>query len=220
MPVSRRILATIALALAFLMPGVGVVAADIVVPGCTISSGFMEPERPGHKGVDCSAPEGTPIYTNSPGTVVEAGPAAGFGSWIRILNDDETESIVGHMWPQGVHVQEGQRVNPGDKIGEVGNAGQSSGPHAHVEKRVEPEGGDSRNHGSQKVPVESADPSVPVVPTMPVPTPEPEPMPTPQPEQLPLLTVPNLEAIINSEVERLHTGLDEWLMANGLQPTR
>lgn len=87
-----------------------------------------------HQGVDIAAPDGTPIYAAHSGTVVAAGPASGFGNWIIIDTDDGQRSTVyGHMWDHGVDVKVGQRVNAGDKIGEVGSAGGSTGPHLHFE---------------------------------------------------------------------------------------
>lgn len=138
-------------------------SADIAVPGSTISDTFGT--RGGtHMGTDEAAPEGAPIVTTSGGTVIEAGPAQGFGNWIRIQNDDGTISVVGHMWDDGVLVQAGQRVEPGQTIGLVGSAGDSTGPHAHIEKWVD----------GAKV-----DPGT--VTDAPAPAPAPEPAPQPDP---------------------------------------
>lgn len=84
-----------------------------------------------HYGIDLAAPIGTPIYSAGDGTVLEAGSASGFGLWVRIQHDDGTVTVYGHM--NSYSVSEGQRVKAGEKIAEVGNRGQSTGPHLHFE---------------------------------------------------------------------------------------
>ncbi|WP_338087564.1 M23 family metallopeptidase [Nocardia huaxiensis] len=84
-----------------------------------------------HAGVDVAAPIGTPIYAVADGTVLEAGPASGFGMWVRLLHDDGTVTIYGHI--DTATVSQGQRVMAGDQIATVGNRGFSTGPHCHFE---------------------------------------------------------------------------------------
>lgn len=111
-------------------------SADIVVPGSTISDTFGT--RGGtHMGTDAAAPDNSPIITTLGGTVLEAGPATGFGNWVRIQSDDGDIDVVGHMWDDDVLVRPGDRVVPGQTIALVGSAGDSSGPHAHIEKWVD-----------------------------------------------------------------------------------
>ncbi|MBF6133916.1 M23 family metallopeptidase [Nocardia otitidiscaviarum] len=96
-----------------------------------ISSGFGSRWGAMHYGVDFADALGAPIKSVMGGTVVEAGPASGFGLWVRILQDDGTTAVYGHVNDMLVH--EGQRVNAGDVIATVGNRGQSTGPHLHLE---------------------------------------------------------------------------------------
>lgn len=84
-----------------------------------------------HSGIDLAAPIGTPIYTVADGTVLEAGPASGFGLWVRVQHDDGSVSVYGHMNSYSVYT--GQQVEAGQQIAEVGNRGQSTGPHLHFE---------------------------------------------------------------------------------------
>jgi peptidoglycan DL-endopeptidase RipA len=89
-----------------------------------------------HHGQDFAAPEGTPIYAAADGTVTAAGPATGFGQWIVIdhtLGGHVISTVYGHMWPQGVAVITSQHIHAGQPIGQVGNNGQSTGPHLHFE---------------------------------------------------------------------------------------
>ncbi|WP_306856002.1 M23 family metallopeptidase [Amycolatopsis roodepoortensis] len=84
-----------------------------------------------HYGLDIANKIGTPIRTPLRGTVVDAGPASGFGLWVRIRHDDGTVTVYGHINDYGVRV--GQRVEAGQVIAEVGNKGISTGPHLHFE---------------------------------------------------------------------------------------
>jgi murein DD-endopeptidase MepM/ murein hydrolase activator NlpD len=84
-----------------------------------------------HAGIDLAAPIGTPIYAASDGVVVDAGPTAGYGAWVKLRHSDGTVTLYGHVntWD----VQIGQRVFAGDQIATVGNRGNSTGPHLHFE---------------------------------------------------------------------------------------
>ncbi|MFI6870293.1 M23 family metallopeptidase [Nocardia sp. NPDC050406] len=96
-----------------------------------ISSGFGSRWGAMHYGVDFADTLGAPIHSVMSGTVIEAGPASGFGLWVRVAQDDGTTAVYGHV--NDMYVQAGQRVNAGDVIATVGNRGQSTGPHLHLE---------------------------------------------------------------------------------------
>ena len=64
-----------------------------------------------HKGIDIANPIGTPIYAAATGTVINAGPAQGFGLWVRIQHDDGTITVYGHIYDFFVSV--GERVTGG-----------------------------------------------------------------------------------------------------------
>ena len=89
-----------------------------------------------HAGVDLAAPIGTPIYAATTGTVKRAGAATGFGQAVYILGDDGYVTVYGHV--NRYFVSAGERVSAGEQIAEVGNRGQSTGPHLHFE--VHPNG--------------------------------------------------------------------------------
>ncbi|SDY66974.1 Peptidase family M23 [Amycolatopsis xylanica] len=97
----------------------------------TFTSGFGARWGTSHLGVDIANSIGTPIYAAAAGTVIEAGPASGFGLWVRIQHDDGTVTVYGHM--NSFSVRAGQKVGCGDQIAEIGNRGQSTGPHLHFE---------------------------------------------------------------------------------------
>lgn len=89
-----------------------------------------------HAGVDLANAIGTPILSVMDGTVIDSGPASGYGNWIRIKHDDGSMSVYGHM--ETLDVKVGDRVKAGQKIAGMGNRGFSTGPHLHFE--IHPDG--------------------------------------------------------------------------------
>ncbi|WP_240157388.1 M23 family metallopeptidase [Pseudonocardia broussonetiae] len=96
-----------------------------------ITSGFGARWGSSHQGLDIAAPIGTPIHVPLAGTVISSGPASGFGQWVRVEHADGTVTVYGHI--SRSHVRVGQSVAAGDVIADVGNEGQSTGPHLHFE---------------------------------------------------------------------------------------
>jgi murein DD-endopeptidase MepM/ murein hydrolase activator NlpD len=86
-----------------------------------------------HAGTDFGAPIGTPVYAASNGTVVAAGPASGYGRWVKLAHPGDTTTVYGHISSAAVTV--GQAVHPGQLIAYSGNEGRSTGPHLHFEVR-------------------------------------------------------------------------------------
>jgi murein DD-endopeptidase MepM/ murein hydrolase activator NlpD len=84
-----------------------------------------------HQGIDIANEIGTPIYALTEGVVEEAGPASGFGLWVVVRHPDGTQSVYGHV--NRIFVDVGQEVEAGEEIAELGNRGQSTGPHLHFE---------------------------------------------------------------------------------------
>lgn len=98
------------------------------------TSGFGERWGTQHQGVDLAGPIGTPVYAACEGTVVAAGSASGFGQWIVIdhdINGKKVSTVYGHV--DTIDVSVGQQVTAGQKIGTIGNRGESTGPHLHFE---------------------------------------------------------------------------------------
>ncbi|MDX8036421.1 M23 family metallopeptidase [Lentzea sp. BCCO 10_0856] len=97
----------------------------------TFTSGFGARWGTSHNGVDIANAIGTPIVAVMEGTVIEAGPASGFGLWVRIQHADGTITVYGHM--NTIDVPQGAKVKAGQQIATIGNRGQSTGPHLHFE---------------------------------------------------------------------------------------
>jgi len=88
-----------------------------------------------HKGLDFTAPQGTPIYATGDGTVKLAGNApGGFGNHVEINHGYGYVTLYGHM--VRIKVRAGQRVKRGQVIGWVGSTGKSTGPHCHYEVHI------------------------------------------------------------------------------------
>lgn len=106
------------------------------------TSGFESRWGSFHYGIDLAASDGSPIYAAADGKIIEAGPASGFGLWVRQRLDDGTTLVYGHMQDYSVHA--GQHVKAGEQIARVGHRGESTGPHVHFEvwnpsgKKVDP----------------------------------------------------------------------------------
>ena len=96
--------------------------------------------RRAHKGIDLSAPTGTPIYATADGVVSKAGPFSSYGNFVSIEHGASVETRYAHM--SRVATTVGAHVKKGDLIGYVGSTGRSTGAHLHYEVRV---GGESVN---------------------------------------------------------------------------
>lgn len=91
----------------------------------------------GHEGVDIANDMGTPIKAATSGDVIDAGPADGYGQWVRVQHDDGKISIYGHI--NEAHVSEGDHVDTGQQLATMGSRGNSTGPHLHFE--IQQDGG-------------------------------------------------------------------------------
>jgi murein DD-endopeptidase MepM/ murein hydrolase activator NlpD len=99
-----------------------------------ITSGFGPRWGRLHAGVDFGAPIGTAVYAASNGTVTAAGPASGYGQWVKITHPGGVSTVYGHISRWTVTV--GRPVQPGQLIAYSGNEGRSTGPHLHFETHV------------------------------------------------------------------------------------
>ena len=88
-----------------------------------------------HQGQDLTAPEGTPVLAPRGGVVKAVQyQAAGAGHYVVIDGAEESRDYVFmHLRTGSIPVVEGQTVRTGQRIGEVGDSGRSSGPHLHFE---------------------------------------------------------------------------------------
>lgn len=103
-----------------------------------------------HDGTDVAAPNGTPMFASIGGTVVHAGRLRGYGYAVAIRQEHEdgsvTMQVYGHMCcgrrtryaASSITVAEGDVVEAGAPIGQLGTTGRSTGPHLHLNMRRVP----------------------------------------------------------------------------------
>ena len=87
-----------------------------------------------HTGLDIGAPTGTKIKAAAGGTVTFSGYKGSYGYLIVINHGNGVETYYGHC--SKLYAKVGQQVNQGEVIAAVGNTGNSTGPHLHLEIRV------------------------------------------------------------------------------------
>lgn len=85
-----------------------------------------------HKGIDIAADVGTPVVAAAPGVVTYASwNDGGYGNLVEITHSDGSVTVYAHN--DRILVQEGQEVEQGEQISEMGSTGFSTGPHLHFE---------------------------------------------------------------------------------------
>ena len=94
-----------------------------------------------HGGVDFRGKIGDRVVTTADGVVEKAGYVKGYGKRVVIKHKKGYKTLYGHL--SKIDVTKGQKVVAGEKIGELGSTGRSTGPHLHYEiirygKRLNP----------------------------------------------------------------------------------
>ena len=120
---------------------IGVAFTPIGYPANFImNSGFgyrSDPVRMGriefHPGIDFKGSRGDAVKSTADGKVILAGWFQGYGKCVLIKHKNNLETLYGHL--SHINVKEGQMVNTGELIGQVGSTGHSTGNHLHYEVR-------------------------------------------------------------------------------------
>lgn len=114
----------------------GIKIATLPVSG-TISSRYgavSSIRSSSHTGLDIAASIGTPIKVVADGTVTSATYSGSYGYLVKIDHGNGVETWYAHT--SKMYVTAGQDVKAGDVIAAVGNTGNSTGPHLHLEVRI------------------------------------------------------------------------------------
>lgn len=88
-----------------------------------------------HNGTDFAGAHGSPILATADGVVIHSDWLSGYGRLVKIQHEFGIETRYAHL--SKIYVSEGQRVSRGDRIGDMGNSGNSTGTHLHYEVRID-----------------------------------------------------------------------------------
>ena len=102
----------------------------------TITSRFGARWGTTHRGLDIAAPTGTTIAAAASGTVSFSGwDSYGLGNCVKIDHGNGVQTVYGHC--SELYVTVGEYVSQGQAISAVGSTGNSTGPHLHLEIRLD-----------------------------------------------------------------------------------
>ena len=88
-----------------------------------------------HYGIDIAANHGDRILSAGTGSVSNTGYDTNLGNYVKIKHTDSMETVYGHM--SEILVAQGAQVTPETCIGLVGATGSATGPHVHLEVRID-----------------------------------------------------------------------------------
>lgn len=97
-----------------------------------------------HTGLDIAASTGTPIKAVATGTVTQASYQGSYGKLVKIDHGNGLETWYAHT--SKMYVSEGETVEAGEVIAAVGSTGNSTGPHLHLEVRINGEHVNPQNY--------------------------------------------------------------------------
>ena len=97
-----------------------------------------------HTGLDIAAVTGTDIKVIADGTVISAGYSGSYGYLVKVDHGNGVETWYAHT--SKMYVKKGDTVKAGDVIAAVGSTGNSTGPHLHLEIRVNGEHVDPQDY--------------------------------------------------------------------------
>lgn len=100
----------------------------------TVTSRFGVRGSGMHTGMDIANATGTNIYASAPGTVKFTGWYGGYGNLVIVTHGNGVDTYYAHC--NSILVSAGQAVSQGQLIAKMGSTGNSSGPHLHLEVRV------------------------------------------------------------------------------------
>ena len=87
-----------------------------------------------HTGLDIACSKGTDIKAVAKGTVVFAEYNGAYGNLVKIDHGNGVETWYAHC--SRILTKVGAKIKPGDVIAKVGSTGNSTGPHLHLEIRI------------------------------------------------------------------------------------
>ena len=88
-----------------------------------------------HYGVDIAANYGDCVISSLPGTVTDTGFDSNLGNYVKVKHSENMETVYGHM--SEVLVKKDEVVDSNTRIGSAGATGAATGPHVHLEVRID-----------------------------------------------------------------------------------
>ena len=114
----------------------GIKISNLPVSG-RITSRYGESSRlrsSTHTGLDIACTSGTDIKAVADGTVIFAQYNGSYGNLVKIDHGNGVETWYAHC--SKIYTKVGSEVKAGDIISAVGSTGNSTGPHLHLEIRI------------------------------------------------------------------------------------
>ena len=116
-------------------PSAAVSGIGLIKPVSGIITSRFGPRSSGnHTGLDIANSTGTPIKAAAAGTVIYSGYKGSYGKLIIVAHTNSIQTYYAHC--SRLYVSAGQTVSQGEVIAAVGSTGNSTGPHLHLEVRV------------------------------------------------------------------------------------
>ena len=95
----------------------------------------IDEEEKFHAGVDLAANYGEPIGAFADGTVDYIGESPAYGQYLQLRHAGGVTTFYAHC--SKLCVQQGQEVEKGEKVAEVGDTGNVTGAHLHFEMKID-----------------------------------------------------------------------------------
>ena len=119
-------------------PSVNGIRLAVTPVSGTISSRFGVSSRirsSTHTGLDIACASGTDIKVVADGTVTSVTSGGSYGNLLKVSHGNGVETWYAHC--SKIYAKEGQAVNAGEVVAAVGSTGNSTGPHLHLEIRID-----------------------------------------------------------------------------------
>ncbi len=119
-------------------PDVTALRVEPVANASTSGFGWREDpinkRRKFHSGADIRGQHGTPVMVSGDGTVIFAGQKGGYGNVIFVDHGNGLVTRYAHL--RKIETKLSAQVTAGQRIGQVGSTGRTTGPHLHFEVRI------------------------------------------------------------------------------------
>lgn len=96
-----------------------------------------------HKGIDYSAPVGTPVLAAGEGEIVKIGRNSTYGRFVMLEHTNGIRTLYAHLARFSKWLSVGSYLDRGEALGKSGRSGRTTGPNLHFEiwsegKRIDP----------------------------------------------------------------------------------